>query len=349
MPKQSSWCRPVFGILILLAAVFFGASSLGLNQSGKEAAKTAATPAIAQAGESASSPARAVQAPLSAHERTQAERVLDFHNTALNALDSGYYALPDALYANARFYLKTWRLPPKPVSQASRKESRKRLAAGAGLFSEAEAAKLALALDDMDKALDAALDHYKALEDYVADGNIRDDGARGKALAGKLAKDHATFMAARSSWLEIVEARARACEAALLREHPLQRQISAADAIFACFAQVAEALGAEDQAKAALDASNLPNPSERALLERIHAELESEIAQAAKPPFAAAPDLERRYRAFLKEATAYAAALERGLGEGFFSLQRRELNLAAARSRAAYNAFARAANGLKMR
>ena len=323
---------------------------------GDSAAPAAVAPAVPTAPQPASEPA------LGAEERARAEAALDFHNTALNALETGYYALPEALYANAAFYLKTWHLPKRPKAPDNRQAARARLRPGAGLFSEAEAAKLTSALDGMDKALDSLLANYKALEGYVADSRIRDDGARGKALAAKVNADHAEFMAARKSWLEIVEARAAAAEAALLREHPLRRQIEAAGAIFGGFARTAEVLGAEDAAaagevaakgaaaekQAATTAATL-EAAARDTLSHIHAELENRIAEAARPPFAAAPQLERQYRAFLKEAEVYAAALGRGLAEGFYPPQRRELNLAAVRSRAAYNAFVREANGLRVR
>lgn len=305
-------------------------------------------PGVRQAPAPVAAAAPAAPEPaLTPEERARAERALEFHNTAVNALEEGYYALPDALYANVRFYLKTWRLPRRPRPADGREAARARLTPGAGLFSEEEAGRLAAALDGMDKALESLLGRYRSLERYVADPDIRDDGARGTALADKLGEDHAVFMAARKSWLEIVEARAAAAEAALLREHPLQRQIRGAEAIFACFARTAAALGAEDDG-----GNGAAAPAEaaaRAGLERIHAELEADIAASGKPPFPAAPELERHYRAFLKEAAAYAAALGRGLAEGFFGPQRRELNVAAVRSRAAYNAFVRAANGLRTR
>ena len=315
-----------------------------------------AAPAVVAAPEPAPEPA------LTDGERARAEAALDFHNTALNALETGYYALPEALYANARLYLKTWHLPRRPGKMGARDAARARLRPQAGLFSEEEAAKLTSALAGMDKALDSLLANYKALEAYVGDSRIRDDGARGKTLAARLDADHAEFMAARKSWLEIVEARAAAAEAALVREHPLRRQIEAAGAIFAGFGRAAELLGAEDAAaagevaargataeKQAAETAATLDAAARDTLTHIHTELENRIAEAAKPPFAAAPQLERQYRAFLKEAEAYAAALGRGLAEGFYPPQRRELNLAAVGSRAAYNAFVREANGLRVR
>ena len=316
-----------------------------------------AAPAVVKA-----EPAPEPEPELTAGERARAEAALDFHNTAMNALETGYYALPDALYANARFYLKTWQLPGRPRNPGAREPARARLRPKDGIFSEEEGAKLTAALAGMDKALNSLLGKYKALEDYVADGRIRDDGARGKALATKLAQDHAEFMAARKSWLEIVEARAAEAEAALLRGHPLQRQIQAASAIFAGFGRAAEVLGADDAAaageaatkaaaaeKQAGEAAATLEEAARTTLQHIHTELENRIMEAGKPPFAAAPQLERQYRAFLKEAAAYADALGRGLAEGFHAPQRRELNVAAMRSRAAYNAFVREANGLRAR
>lgn len=355
--------RGACGLVVAAALCACGADEETPGQDGP--ARETAAPAgnAADASEARQAPkvvADAVPAApepvLTPEERARAERALDFHNTALSALEEGYYALPDALYANARFYLKTWQLPRRPRTSGGREAARARLTPGAGLFSDEEAGRLTAALDGMDKALDSLLGRYRSLERYVADPDIRDDGAKGTALARKLGEDHAVFMAARRSWLEIVEARAAAAEAALLREYPLQRQIRGAEAIFACFARTAAALGAEDDdgsGPAAREEGTAPSLSQeaaaRAELERIHAELEADIAASGKPPFPAAPELERRYRAFLKEAGAYAAALGRGLAEGFFGPQRRDLNVAAVRSRAAYNAFVRAANGLRTR
>lgn len=182
----------------------------------------------------------------------------------------------------------------------------------------------------MDKSLDAMLADYKALEKYVRDDSIRDDGAQGKKLAASLGAAHATFMAARDSYLEVVEARAAQAEDVLLRDHPLQRQIVAAEKIFSLFRKAAGLLG--------------PEKPDKEALEQLRQELESAIALAGRPPFPASPELERVYRAFLKEAALFPQGLARGLSEGFYSPLRRDLNSIVGRSREAYNAFARAAN-----
>lgn len=302
--------------------------------------------------------------PLSADERVRAERILDFHNTAAAALTNGYYALPDALYAHARTYLRVWHLPrvsPLAGARNGKSAARAALRPEKGLFTDAEADALTTAQKAMDTALDALLERYGELERYVKDASIRDDGARGRKLVRQMDSDHAVFMAARKSWLEIVTARAAAAEAALLREHPLRRQIQAANTVFALYGEVADALAADKGAAtaatpaatpagmsgAAPGAGKSPEAATRTTLERLRAELATCVADAARPPFAAAPSLERRYRAFLKEAQAYLAALDHGLNEGFFAAQRRELNTAAARSRAAYNLFVTEANSIR--
>ncbi|WP_241159381.1 MULTISPECIES: hypothetical protein [unclassified Desulfovibrio] len=364
MPERQFLRGLALALCVLLAAALCACGSdeeKGAEKGAQKAAESAA-PAAPAVTKAAPEPEAAPVTELTAEERARAEAALDFHNTAMNALETGYYALPEALYANARLYLKTWQLPGRPKGAGSREAAKARLKPKAGVFSEEEAAKLTAALAGMDKALDSLLGKYKALEDYVADSRIKDDGAKGKALAAKLDADHAEFMAARKSWLEIVEARAAQAEAALLRGHPLQRQIEAASAIFAGFGRAAELLGAEDAAaagevaakgaaaeKQAGDAAATLEATARTTLQHIHTELANRIAEAGKPPFAAAPQLERQYRAFLKEAQAYADALGRGLAEGFYPPQRRELNVAALRSRAAYNAFVREANGLRAR
>ena len=199
-----------------------------------------------------------------------------------------------------------------------------------GLFSAEVEAHLAQWVTDMDKSLDAMLADYKALEKYVRDDSIRDDGAQGKKLAASLGAAHATFMAARDSYLEVVEARAAQAEDVLLRDHPLQRQIVAAEKIFSLFRKAAGLLG--------------PEKPDKEALEQLRQELESAIALAGRPPFPASPELERVYRAFLKEAALFPQGLARGLSEGFYSPLRRDLNSIVGRSREAYNAFARAAN-----
>lgn len=314
--------------------------------------------------------------PLSADERVRAERILDFHNTAAAALTNGYYALPDALYAHARTYLRVWHLPrvsPLAGARNGKSAARAALRPEKGLFTDAEADALTTAQKAMDTALDALLERYGELERYVKDASIRDDGARGRKLVRQMDSDHAVFMAARKSWLEIVTARAAEAEAALLREHPLRRQIQAANTVFALYDEVADALAADKGAATAATAAATPSATSagmpaatpagmsgaapgagkspeaatRTTLERLRAELAACVADAARPPFAAAPSLERRYRVFLKEAQAYLAALDHGLNEGFFAAQRRELNTAAARSRAAYNLFVTEANGIR--
>lgn len=326
--------RFAFLAVCLVAALFlFACGSDDENQRrGATKADSAATPPSANATlPEARAPAPAPLPPLSAEERTQADKLVEFSNAATSALTEGYYALPDALLDNAREYLQEWRLAPRPHARtAQRDAAARRLTPAGGLFPAEAEAQLAQSVKDMSKALDSMLAEYRALEKYVADDTIRDDGAQGKKLVQNLRNAHAVFLAARKSFLETVEARAAQAENLLLREHPLKRQIVEARKIFSLFRQAGDLLA--------------PEEPDGTALEQLRGHLEDSLALAGRPPFPAAPQVERAYRAFLKEAALFSQKLAQGQREGFHSRIRRELNESVARSREAYNAFVRAAN-----
>lgn len=268
--------------------------------------------------------------PLSGADFQRAGELLEFNNSALRQLATGYYALPDNMRKYAQFYLETWHLPGK-LKITSRKDANSRLTPPKGIFDASEERDLARALADMDKALTDMLGHYRALEKYVADDTIQDDGRQGKALAKKVNNGHAVFMRARKSWLDIVENRAARAEMALLREHPLQRQILAARQIFSQIGQISGLMKGESV--------------DRAILQQLRQGLAKNFEMGSRPPFPAAPGLERYYRGFLKSVDAYLAVFDRAMLEGFFPPQKRELVLAARNCQSAYNAFVNAANG----
>lgn len=262
--------------------------------------------------------------PPSAEQIARADGMLEYANRSLEYLDHGFYSLADKFYQNSRSYLETFKLPQRPKTGP-----RQELKPEAGLFDSQEAEILAKSLAGMDMALNSLLGHYASLEKYVADRNIRDNGVQGEKLAKAIAADHESFIASRKTWLEIVQARAAEAERVLLHGQPLQRQIQAGSALLGQMAEAARLL-ASDQAD---------------LLPACQQAIASLIGEGEKPPFAARPGLERLYRAFLKNAKAYLACLERGMKEGFQQLQRRELNQASKDCAASWNEFAKAVNG----
>lgn len=262
-------------------------------------------------------------------QKDAADQALQFGNLVTGVLTDGYYALPDALYANARRYLDTWRLPKLPRVHGVEK-SRAAMRPSRGIFDEKEEAVLTKALQEMDKALDAMLKHYASLEKYVADNTIQDNGKEGKRLVKKIADTHSQFMKARKTWLEMIDSRAEKAQAILLREHPLERQILGANKMFGIFRQIS--------AQLALD-----NPDKNAL-EALRQNLAMVKANAEKPPFPASPQLERAYRGFLKTVANYLQSLDAGLQEGFFNPQKKALTADVIECRKAYNSFAKLAN-----
>lgn len=264
-----------------------------------------------------------------AEDMARANAILDFHNRAVEILHRGAYARAADIAEAREIYLATYRLPRLKKAGGVRAATQA-LATPAGLFSEAEEAELARALASMDGALQDMLAKYAALERYVRDESIVDDGREGRRLCQALGAQHDVFMAARKSWLEIVTRRAREAERLLLEEHPLRRQILAGQEIFQLMDQAASQLSVEKPDKSAIA--------------RTGQEMAVRVARAGEPPFPAAPAVERQFRNFLRQASAYLGQLQEGLAQGFYTPGMRRLNVQAAKARRAYNAFVRAAN-----
>lgn len=259
----------------------------------------------------------------------EAARIISFANEARAELERGYYGQGRTLLENVKRYGETWKLAPAP-QVGGRKTARGRLEPAKGLFSEAEARDLTAALDGMDKALAEMIDKYRALEKYMSDDSIKDDGETGIKLARAIQAKGAEFMKAREGWLLTADNRAARAEERLLRAHPLKRQILDARKILNAINEIGDLTRADDAAT---------------MIRQTAAGLDGLIADASAPPFAAAPSLERLYRDFLKKTTAYRQILDRGLREGLGSTQRREIAAAARECAASYNKFAKAVNG----
>lgn len=262
-------------------------------------------------------------------QRDAADRILQFGNLATGVLTDGYYALPDALFANVNRYLDSWRLPKQPRVYGA-EQARASMRPPEGIFNENEEAILTRALREMDAALGSMLKHYAALEKYVADDKIRDNGKEGKRLGKKIAENHTQFMKARKTWLEMMDNRAEKAQTILLAEHPLERQIMGAGKMFVIFREISSQLALENPDKTALKA--------------LRQNLDQVRTNAEKPPFPASPQLERAYRGFLKKVANYIESLDAGLQEGFFNPQKMALSADVIECRKAYNSFAKLAN-----
>ena len=269
--------------------------------------------------------------PPSKEELERADRLVAFSNTSSNALASGRYAQADVLMAYTKYYLTEWQLAKHPATDPEQDDIlARRLVPPAGLLTPEQTQTLAASVKTMDKAYSSMRADYRSLEKYVADASIRDDGVKGKSLGASIAKAYASFIAARATYMDTVNAEAAPAEEMLLRGHPLKRQILAAGRIFSVFVKTAELLTPENPDRAALQAQRQ--------------KLAEALAEGSRPPFMAAPDLERLYRAFLQAATVYATGFDKGLEEEFYASLRLEMNNAALQGRAAYNEFVSAAN-----
>lgn len=294
----------------------------------------AQAPASAAASEASAAfavPADDSAAPPDAGAAEHANAVLAFYNGAVGALGEGRYGQGDAIRVFAEFYAQEWQLAKLPPARhAEDKNLARRLVPPESLFTPEERAALAKCVSRMDRALDSMRADYRALERYMNDASVRDDGNKGRNLVNSLRAGHEDFAGAREEFLNILEPHAAAAGELLLRGHPLKRQIQSAERMFALFRKVAVLLA--------------PEKPDNEGLAALHAQLSALLADAAKPPFRAVPGVEMAYRAFLHKAGAYAHLLGQGLEEGFYAPRRQEMNLAAGGCHSAYNAFVHAAN-----
>lgn len=259
----------------------------------------------------------------------EADRVLRLTNRATGVLTEGYYRLPDMLLASVQHYLDTWQLAKMPRIRGA-KRAEEALSQARGIFTDSELDDLTKTQQEMDNALKNMIADYGRLEKYVINPEIVDDGREGRKISKNIQNAHGVFMRARNTWLEMLDKRAAAAQKIILQEHPLERQILAAEEMFVVFREVA--------AQLALDAPD------RAALQALSASLAEISNRAAKPPFPASPALEREYRRFLKAVNRYVQTLDAALKEGFFVPQKRELNNDLIACRNAWNIFAREAN-----
>lgn len=339
-------CMPMKNILHILVLVLGLALLLSACESGKKEAEQAEKPKVESAaaasnvaGQKADTPAaeqpteQTNPAPSPA-DLDRADRLVAFSNAASMALAAGRYAQADVLMAYTKYYLAEWQLAKRPAINPDEDEIlARRLVPPVGLFTPEQTKKMAASVQEMNKTIGSMRADYRMLEKYVEDAQLQDDGAKGKSLGAGIARAYTAFVAARDAYMQIVEAEAAPAEDMLLSNHPLKRQIQAAEHIFAVFGKVASLLA--------------PDKPDREALQAQRQELAAALADGGRPPFMAAPDLERRYRGFLKQAESYAELFDQGLAEEFYAPLRFEMNKTAVASRAAYNDFVRDANKMR--
>lgn len=340
-------CMPMKNILHILILVLGLTLLLSACESGKKEADKADKPKVESAAAAPNAAAPKADNPVSEQtaqqqaspvpspaELDRADRLVAFSNAASMALAAGRYAQADVLIAYTKYYLAEWQLAKRPaINQDEDEILARRLVPPVGLFTPEQTKIMAVSVQEMNKAIASMRADYKSLEKYVEDATLQDNGAKGKSLGASIARAHAAFIVARDAYMQIVEAEAAPAEDVLLSNHPLKRQIQAAEQIFVVFGKAASLL--------------TPGKPDREALQALRQELAVALADGDRPPFMASPDLERRYRGFLKQAQSYAELFDQGLAEEFYAPLRFEMNKAAVACRAAYNDFVRDANKMR--
>lgn len=266
----------------------------------------------------------------------KAQNILEFHNSAIKSLESGYAQLALHIIKNSRHYLQEWDLPDqiKPADK-NLQNAKQKLTPPKTLFDQKEESLLTEALNHMDKALRNMLENYRKLEAYIDDDSIKDDGKIGLELTNNIFKKNGEYLAAQNSYLERIEDAAYRAESSLLAKEPLQRQILAARQLFVLIEQTTNLNNAESLTRADMN--------------EIYKAMQNAWQEGDRPPFPAAPNLERLYRAFLKHVQNFMDILHLAQEEGMYNFQKKELIAQANLCKKAYNSFAEQANSSSVR
>ena len=269
--------------------------------------------------------------PLPSAEREKAAASIDYYNAASSLLAGEPYNLPEICRSAAREYSRKWRLKPVPkITAGAIDAAAGRLGPPRGLFAEQTSEHLTRLIADMGRTLKEILKEYRALEKYVRDDAVIDDGVMGEKIIARLDAACRKFFSARRDFLKLADEASARAEDALLRDHPLRRQIVLAREAVSLFRRCVLLIGEERPDKEAIT--------------RIRDELGNILTEAGKPPFRGSPGLEREYRAFLGEAERSVGELSSGLAGNFHAPARKSMIEAISASRRAYNGFVRTIN-----
>lgn len=234
--------------------------------------------------------------------------------------DAGYALW---LYLGADFYLREAALPK--LARRPPRFARDKTLLPPAAWPKESAEAIRQALREMDAAVDAEREQYEKLVKYALDESIVDDGKQGRTYLKAIRQQWEAYEDARRVLRGEVESVALAAEAVTLQGHPLRSQILAVRILFRRMKEARALLGEREADKQTIAAWRR--------------ELEGILAEAAFLPFSVAGEPERLWRAFLRTAQRFPAAVALGEAQGFHPEVRKQLNAAYNDSEKAYNDF----------
>ncbi|WP_297260150.1 hypothetical protein [uncultured Desulfovibrio sp.] len=234
--------------------------------------------------------------------------------------DAGYALW---LYLGADFYLREAALPK--LAKRPPRFARDKALLPPAAWPKESAEAIRQALREMDAAVDAEREQYEKLVKYALDETIVDDGKQGRQYLNVIRRQWEAYEAARRVLRGEVESGAIAAEAVTLKGHPLRPQILAVRILFRRMKEARALLGEREADKQTISAWR--------------DELEGILSEAAFLPFGVAGEPERLWRAFLRTAQRFPAAVALGEAQGFHPEVRKQLNAAYTNAEKAYNDF----------
>lgn len=227
------------------------------------------------------------------------------------------------LYLGADFYLREAALPK--LAKRPPRFARDKALLPPAAWPKESAEAIRQALREMDAAVDAEREQYEKLIAYALDETIVDDGKQGRQYLNVIRRQWEAYEAARRVLRGEVESGAIAAEAVTLKGHPLRSQILAVRILFRRMKEARALLGEQEADKQTISAWR--------------DELEGILSETAFLPFGVAGEPERLWRAFLRTAQRFPAAVALGEAQGFHPEVRKQLNAAYTDAEKAYNDF----------
>ena len=193
------------------------------------------------------------------------------------------------------------------------------------LFPDGERARAVKDLETMDALREEMSREYEALRAYVKDGELVDDGKRGRQLVQRIETLLAQYADSLEDYLALVDRAAAEAQDVMLTAHPLRDHVRLATDMVSVIRKVAERIALHD-----------PDPG---WLDVPMANLDEEIERAWRLPFPVAGEVEMHYRQFLKAARGLADLMRQGQLESFHPEVRKAMNERWSVCLAEYNAF----------
>ena len=258
-------------------------------------------------------------------ELAKAQRMVDYANLADRTMAGLCGRYTDFFKLGLAEYASSFSTLGFGVDKPQASCLKKALSPSGDLFPDEERARAVKDLETMDALREEMSKEYEALRAYVKDGDLVDDGKKGRQHVKRIETLLAQYADSLEDYQALVDGAAAEAQDVMLKEHPLRDHVRLATDIVSVIRKVAERIALRD-----------PDPG---WLDVPMANLDEEIELAWRLPFPVAGETEMHYRQFLKAARGLVELMRQGQIESFRPEVRQAMNERWSVCLAEYNAF----------